>query len=594
MAEHTVHGLESETEGPIRYASDGLMAELGRVLAEEGIISSQALSDYLSRSSLTGEPLDRLLLKERVVTEEEILQRLAVLTGISFRSLSEYRPDSALVNRVPARAALKYRVLPVAADATSMTLAVGQVPTRETADSLRLLLGVPIRFILCSEAELVRSIKHFYGLGAEALDGMIRTAVAPEVQETDLSEDGTDPGVLRFVNQLIAEAIRMEATDVHIEPFENKLRVRYRVDGVLQNIPVPQGVEKVQKAIVSAIKILAQLNIAERRKPHDGRIKVRLGEEEFDLRVSILPTRFGETVDLRILNRKSMFIDLEHLGLKPSQMPIVESLAALPHGIILITGPTGSGKTTTLYALLSRLNKEGVKIITAEDPIEYQMEGISQIQTHPEIGLTFSTILRSILRHNPDIILVGEIRDRETAQIAVQAALTGHLVFSTLHTNDAPSAIVRLVDMGIEPYLVSSCLEGVLAQRLVRRLCVACRTEQIPSSEILEEIRGYYPDRVDKAKFYRAGGCPVCNFTGYKGRVALFEIMVMDDELRAMVVRQESSAQIRKRAIENGLITLRQDGWSSVLDGVTTVEEVIRVARRVEAAFSGPVLGARK
>jgi len=579
---------ETDLGAPIRYASEGLMAELGRMLVDEGILTPQALSDYLSRASLTGEPLDRLLLKDEVVSEPEILQRLSTLTNIPFRALSEYRPEPVLVKRLPARAALKYRVLPVAADATSLTLAVGRVPPRETADSLRLLLGLPVRFVLCSEAELVRSIKHFYGLGADALDGMIQTAVAPEVQETDLSEEGTDPGVLRFVNQLIAEAIRMEATDVHIEPFENKLRVRYRIDGVLQNIPVPQGVEKVQKAIVSAIKILAQLNIAERRKPHDGRIKVRLGDEEFDLRVSILPTRFGETVDLRILNRKSMFIDLEHLGLKPSQRPIVEALAALPHGIILITGPTGSGKTTTLYALLSRLNKEGVKIITAEDPIEYQMEGISQIQTHPEIGLTFSTILRSILRHNPDIILIGEIRDRETAQIAVQAALTGHLVFSTLHTNDAPSAIVRLVDMGIEPYLVSSCLEGVLAQRLVRRLCSACRAEQSPPPDILAEIRGYFPERVESARFYRAVGCPACNFTGYKGRVALFEIMVMDDDIRAMVVRQESSAQIRKRAIENGLMTLRQDGWSSVLDGVTTVEEVVRVARRVELLFHSP------
>ncbi|MFO7536098.1 MAG: GspE/PulE family protein [Kiritimatiellia bacterium] len=577
--------------GGMRFASESLMGELGHRLVKGGLLHADQLSDYLSRSTLTGEPLDRLLLKDRVLAEELLLPHLAEVAGLPFHPLAHYKIDQTIAARLPSKAALKYKVLPVAADSGSVTLAASQVPSREVVDSLRLLLGGQVHFVLCLEAEVTRSLKHFYGLGAEALDDMIQTAALAEVQETDLTEEGTDPGVLKFVNQLIAEAIRMEATDVHIEPFENRLRVRYRIDGVLQVIPVPKGIERLQKAIASAIKIMAQLNIAERRKPHDGRIKVRLGDGEYDLRVSILPTRYGETIDLRILNRSSMFIDLEHLGLKSHQIPIIESLSALPHGIVLITGPTGSGKTTTLYAALSRLNKDGVKIITAEDPIEYQMDGISQIQTHSAIGLTFSSILRSVLRHNPDIVLVGEIRDMETAQIAVQAALTGHLVFSTLHTNDAPSAIVRLVDMGIEPYLVSSCLEGVIAQRLVRRVCSACKARVEPDPLILEEIAKTYPARVKGAAFYKAQGCAMCNFSGFHGRVALFEMLVIDDDLRGMIAHQESSGQVRLKAMKNGLITLRQDGWISVLDGVTTIEEVLRVAHRVEATT---YLGARK
>jgi type II secretory ATPase GspE/PulE/Tfp pilus assembly ATPase PilB-like protein len=325
------------------------MHELGRRLAEEGVLTPDQLTDYLSRASLTGEPLDRLVLKDGLLREEALLERLGELAGMPFRSMSHYRIDQAVAARLPSRAAIKYRVMPVAADSGSVTLAAAQVPAREVVDSLRLPLGGQVHFVLAPESEVNRSIKHFYGLGADSLEEMIQTAVATsEVQETDLTEEGTDPGVLKFVNQLIAEAIRMEATDVHIEPFENRLRVRYRIDGVLQVIPVPKGVEKLQKAIASAIKIMAQLNIAERRKPHDGRIKVKLGNDEFDLRVSILPTRYGETIDLRILNRSSMFIDLEHLGLKSHQIPIIESVSSLPHGIVLITGPTGSGTIRTL------------------------------------------------------------------------------------------------------------------------------------------------------------------------------------------------------------------------------------------------------
>jgi type II secretory ATPase GspE/PulE/Tfp pilus assembly ATPase PilB-like protein len=403
-----------------------------------------------------------------------------------------------------------------------------------------------------------------------------------EIKGTDVAEENADEGVVKFVNQIISEAIRMDATDIHIEPFEAALRIRYRIDGILQEIPVPKGVAHLSKAISSCVKIMADMNIAERRKPHDGRIKVRFGADEFDLRVSVLPSAHGETVNMRLLSRKTMFIDLEHLGLTPEQAPAIEYLSSLPHGVVLLTGPTGSGKTTTLYATLARINSAAVKIITVEDPIEYQMPGISQIQAHAHIGLTFATILRSILRHDPDIILIGEIRDMETADIAVRASLTGHLVFSTLHTNDAASAVARLIDMGVEPYLVSSCLEGSIAQRLVRRICESCKESVQPDSIILDEIRALYPDEVVNANFCKGRGCPDCNFTGYKGRIALFEIMVLNDVLRGLIVRQRPSNEIKNRAVEHGLVTLRKDGWSRAMAGMTTVEEVLRVARKAD------------
>lgn len=568
-----------------RFFSDQLMLELGRILVEKGFITREQVDKLESRRALTGETLDRLLVKESLVRESDVLAVLADLTNIPFRHIADLTINPEVITKVQARVALRYKIMPVDLNGEVITLAVSQVPDLTTVDSLRMLLNMTIEWILCAETEITGSIKHFYGLGAETIDSLFEKPPEEqiEIQGTDVSAETADEGIVKFVNQIISEAIRMDATDVHIEPFESKLRLRYRVDGILQEIPVPRGVAQLRKAIASCVKIMAELNIAERRKPHDGRIRVRSGDDEFDLRVSILPTGHGETVNMRILNRKSMFIDLEHLGLTKTQLPFIKHLSSLPHGVILLTGPTGSGKTTTLYAILSRINTNEVKIITVEDPIEYQMDGINQIQAHSQIGLTFASILRSILRHDPDIILIGEIRDRETADIAIRASLTGHLVFSTLHTNDAPSAITRLIDMGIEPYLVSSCLEGVVAQRLVRRICGSCRTEVTPDDIILEEIGDMFPKRIKNAKFYKGRGCPDCNFTGYKGRIAVFEIMILNEILRAMIVRQRPSNEIKQKAIENGLITLRRDGWSRVLDGMTTVEEVMRVARKEEA-----------
>ena len=571
-----------------RLFSDHLTLELAQALIARGLVTREQVEELKLRCSLTGDRLDSLLIKEHFVPEQEVLAALASLTHIPFKSVADFRIKTETVALLPAKVALHYRVIPLSEEGGILTLGVSQVPSLAAADNLRMLLNRAIDWVLCTESDVSRTIQYFYGLGAETVESIAETTIAQEIElkETDVAETAADAGMIRFVNQMIAEAIRRNATDIHLEPFESHIRLRYRIDGILQEIPLPRGIQKYRKAVASCVKIMADLDIAERRKPHDGRIKVRLGAEEFDLRVSILPTRYGETVNMRILNRKAMFIDLQHLGLFEEQMPMIESLSALPHGVILITGPTGSGKTTTLYAVLSRLNNADVKIITVEDPIEYQMEGINQIQIHSKIGLTFASSLRSILRHDPDIILIGEIRDSETADIAVRASLTGHLVFSTLHTNDAPSAITRLTDMGIEPYLVSSCLEGVVAQRLVRRICSACKEDAQPIPGVVEEIRATVSGAREPYVFHHGRGCPECSFTGYRGRIALFEIMVLDDAIRAMIVKQRPSNEIRRQAMSQGFQTLRQDGLRRVLSGVTTFDEIMRVARRSDLSLA--------
>jgi type II secretory ATPase GspE/PulE/Tfp pilus assembly ATPase PilB-like protein len=569
-----------------RLFTDHLMIELGQVLVERKRITRAQIEELNVRCSLTGSRLDTLLAKDRFVSEAEVLDTLSALTHIPHRSVADFRITSEEVSRLPAKVALNYRVIPLELKGSVITLGISQIPSLAVSDNLRMVLNLAVDWVLCTEGEVARTLQHFYGLGAETVDSISAAALSEEIEirETNVTtgRDAADAGMIRFVNQIISEAIRRNATDIHLEPFESHLRLRYRIDGIMQEIPLPKGIQKFRKAVASCVKIMAELDIAERRKPHDGRIKVRSGNEEFDLRVSILPTRYGETVNMRILNRSAMFIDLQHLGLGEDQRPAIEALSSLPHGVILITGPTGSGKTTTLYATLSRLNTQAVKIITVEDPIEYQMEGINQIQVHPKIDLTFATILRSILRHDPDIILIGEIRDSDTADIAVRASLTGHLVFSTLHTNDAPSAITRLSDMGIEPYLVSSCLEGVIAQRLVRRICPVCKERMEPDDSVLEELRQTLPGVVEGATFYKGRGCPECSFTGYHGRLAIFEIMVINDALRAMIVKQRPSNEIRHQAEADGFVTLRKDAWKRALRGDTSIEEVMRVTRRAE------------
>ncbi len=575
-----------ESNRQIRYASDGLTAEVTQKLVDRGLLTIEKLGELQGRAALTQQSVDRLLIDEAIINEDDLLKAFSEASNIPYHKIGDFMIEPEATQKVSAKVALRHRIVPLTYHDGILRLAVSSVPSLTTVDGLRMVLDAGIDFVLCPEEDVSMSLTHFYGLGADTIDQLIAEAEAMDDQSDDRDEDiavqTQETGMVRFINLIISEAIRMDCTDIHIEPFENTLRLRYRIDGILQEIPLPKGVDKLRNAVSSAVKIMAAMDIAEHRKPHDGRIKVRCGNNDYDLRVSVLPTGWGETCCLRILNRGTITIDLDTLGLSPYQLPKIAKLTELPHGVILMTGPTGSGKTTTLYALLARLNKVGTKIITVEDPVEYQMQGISQVQTHSRIGLTFASVLRSILRHDPDVILIGEIRDSETADIAVRSSLTGHLVLSTLHTNDAPSAVTRLIDMGVEPYLISSCVEGIVAQRLVRRVCLNCRKTYEPLEAIRNEIASFYPDRIAEAEFVHGHGCPTCGFTGYRGRSAINEVMIMSDPLRAMVVERRPANIIKDLAMEEGMVTLRQDGWLRVVEGRTSVEEVLRVAGRME------------
>ncbi len=573
-----------ENAHSIRYYNEELVVEVTQRLVERGLLTSDKLGELQSRATLTLQGVDSLLLQEALVNEADLLKAFADVSGIPFHNIGDFKIEQEAIEKVSAKVALRHRIVPLTFQNGILLLAASRTPSLTTVDGLRMVLDAGIDFILCPERDVAMSLTHFYGLGAETIDQLILEAEAmPQLEENeDINVQTQETGMVRFINLIIAEAIRMDATDIHIEPFEDTLRLRCRVDGILQEIPLPKGVEKLRKAVSSSVKIMAAMDIAEHRKPHDGRIKVRFGTNDYDLRVSVLPTGWGETCCLRILNRGTTKIDLDQLGLSPYQLPKIAKLTELPHGVILMTGPTGSGKTTTLYALLSRLNKSGTKIITVEDPVEYQMSGINQVQVHSKIGLTFATILRSILRHDPDVILIGEIRDSETADIAVRSSLTGHLVLSTLHTNDAPSAIPRLIDMGVEPYLIASCVEGVVAQRLVRRVCRNCHEKYQPPAPLFNEMSQCYPELIGEAEFFVGHGCPACGFTGYRGRNAINEVMLMNDTIRGLVVAREPANIIKDQAIKDGMVTLRQDGWLRVIEGRTSVEEVLRVAGRME------------
>ncbi len=568
----------------IRYNSDELLVEVTQKLVERGLPTLDKLGEIQGRAALTLQGVDRLLIQEAIVNETDLLKAFSEASGIPFHNIGDFKIEQEAIDKVTAKVALRHRIVPLTFQNGILQLATSRVPNLTTVDGLRMVLDAGIDFVLCPESDVSMSLTHFYGLGAETIDLLIAEAEAmPQDQEDDdISVQTQETGMVRFINLIIAEAIRMDCTDIHIEPFESTLRLRYRIDGILQEIPLPKGVDKLRNSVSSAVKIMANMDIAEHRKPHDGRIKVRCGTNDYDLRVSVLPTGWGETCCLRILNRGTVKIDLDTLGLSPYQLPKIAKLTELPHGVILMTGPTGSGKTTTLYALLARLNQTGTKIITVEDPVEYQMGGISQVQVHSRIGLTFASVLRSILRHDPDVILIGEIRDSETADIAVRSSLTGHLVLSTLHTNDAPSAVTRLIDMGVEPYLISSCVEGIVAQRLVRRVCRNCKEAYDVPEAIRNEIAMTYPDRFGEAEFIHGHGCPACGFTGYRGRSAINEVMIMSDPLRALVVAREPANIIKELAMREGMVTLRQDGWLRVIEGRTSVEEVLRVAGRME------------
>jgi type II secretion system protein E len=563
---------------------------IGQMLVDAGVVSPAQLDAGLKEQEKSGDFICATLVKMGFAPEEKIFTVLSRQLAIPYIRLKNKDIDPALIQKVPAKFASHYKIMPIESRDNSLIVAMSDPLDVRTLDDISLFLEVEAKSVLASEDEIKEAIRKYYGVGAETLDRIIsdksyQRAAGEEAEKIqDLEALAQDASIVKLVNQVMSEAIKDRATDIHLEPFQDELRTRFRIDGVLYTVNMPETIKYFHPAIVSRIKIMAHLNIAERRLPQDGRIKVKVGSDELDLRVSILPNAFGEAVHIRILNSHSFF-ELERLGMQADDMKIIEEAIKKPHGIIFVTGPTGSGKSTTLYASLGRINSQEVKIITVEDPIEYQMRGVNQMQVNPKIGFTFASGLRHILRHDPDIIMVGEVRDFETAEIAIRASLTGHLVFSTLHTNDAAGAVTRLLDMGIESFLVSSSLECLIAQRLVRLICPQCRK---PVSEdtkkiIMEQMKGL-PADVQQTQFFEGKGCEACRFTGYSGRTGIYEILRVTESVRKLILERASSQQIKQKAAAEGMRTLRADGLRKVLQGITTITEVMRVTQLEELA----------
>jgi len=519
-------------------------------------------------------------------SEEDVLRWLAQEYDVPFNSLEGVQPDKQVLSLFPARILLKEELLPLKRTETGIEVATSHLFATQGFDTLKTMTGLRLKPVLAPTEAIQREMKRHLGVGADTIGTLDETApfeVVDEDQEegTDLDNAAEDASIIRFVNQVLRDAIELRASDIHLEPFEDEFRIRYRIDGDLQEVPVPAQLKRFQPAIVSRVKILSHLNIAEKRLPQDGRIKIRIDEAEVDIRVSIIPMLHGEAVVMRLLRQNATLRGLREIGMASREVECFQRVLQLPHGIILVTGPTGSGKTSTLYTALAAINDSVRKIITIEDPVEYQLKGVNQIQVNEKSGLSFARGLRSILRHDPDVVLVGEIRDQETAEIAVQASLTGHLVFSTLHTNDAPGALTRLVDMGVEPYLVASSLEAVLAQRLVRVLCTHCKEEDhSPAATAFKQQIGIPTETV----IYRSVGCRECRNTGFYGRHAIFEWMDTDNEIRQLILKHSSSDVIREVAQRGGMRTLAEDGWRLVRQGITTVEEVLSVTTAKEVA----------
>ena len=551
--------------------------------------TKQLLERMVASRQLSSLDADALLrAKPNVASEEEILRWLATEYGLGFTTLEDVEPDRQLLSLFPARILLKEELLPLKRDNGSVEVATSRLFATQGFDALKTLTGLNLKPILSTSEAIQREIKKNLGVGADTIGTLEEEkgiTVVDENAEGNNLDDGAEDeaSIIRFVNQVLKDAIELRASDIHLEPFEDEFKIRYRIDGELQEVPVPGQLKQFQPAIVSRVKILSHLNIAEKRLPQDGRIKVRIDNAEVDIRVSVIPMLHGEAVVMRLLRQNSTLRGLGQIGMAQREYQHFKNVLGLPHGIILVTGPTGSGKTSTLYTALNEINDAVRKIITVEDPVEYQLKGVNQIQVNEKSGLTFARGLRSILRHDPDVILIGEIRDAETAQIAVQASLTGHLVFSTLHTNDAPGALTRLVDMGVEPYLVASSLEAVLAQRLVRVLCKHCK--QPDDSARAQQFKIKLGIPADKIIF-KSVGCRECRNTGFFGRHAIFEWMDTDEEIRQLILKSASTDQIRAAARKGGMRTLAEDGWRMVANGITTVEEVLSVTTAKEVETS--------
>ena len=557
---------------------------VGQLLVQKSLITNEQLALARVEQEKSGGFLGTILIGLGFINEDTFYQVLAEQFGTTYLKLKDINILPETIELIPVKFATHYKLIPVDVEKDIIVVATEDPLDIHTLDDLKLLLKKEIKMVLANAREISNAIKKYYGVGAETIEEigsdktrMKQTTVLGRAAE-DIAASSEEASIISFVNEILMEAYNDNATDIHIEPYEDELRIRYRVDGILYETKIPPTIKNFQSSIVSRIKIMANLDIAEKRLPQDGRIKVKIAEEDLDLRVSILPTQFGEAVMIRLLSSK-VFLGLEKLGLLKSDQMIMEKLILQPHGIIFVTGPTGSGKTTTLYAALSRINSTEKKIITIEDPVEYQLKGIVQIQIQPKIDLTFAQGLRSMLRHDPDVMMIGEVRDFETAEIAIRSALTGHLVFSTLHTNDAAGGITRLIDTGVKPFLITSFVNAFMAVRLVRVICEKCKIQMPVDAEILKEL-DVPKFEISKAKIFSGRGCEACKRTGYRGRTAIYEILVMSEPIRELVLKSSSSEQIKQKAISLGMKTLGQDGWKKIQMGITTPQEVMRVTQK--------------
>jgi type IV pilus assembly protein PilB len=553
--------------------------DIGQRLLDARLIDANAMQKAVMQQKSAGGSMVGNLLKVGAITEDALLNFLSRLYGVASVDLRNHEPDLSLTRLIPGDVATKFMALPVRRSGRRLVVAMVNPANIFAIDDIKFITGYEIEPHVATEVSLKKAIDRAYdsaGTMADVMKGMEEELAV--VEEDDGPDDaglsGADEApIVKLVNSLIADAVRKGASDIHIEPYEKQMRVRFRIDGVLQEMMAPPF--KFKAAIISRLKIMAELDIAERRVPQDGRIKIKVLNRTIDLRVSSLPTIFGEKIVMRILDKSNLNIDLEKLGFEPKAMQELISAVANPYGMVLVTGPTGSGKTTTLYSALSRVNTPEVNVMTAEDPVEYNLDGINQVLVHEDIGLTFSAALKAFLRQDPNIIMVGEIRDLDTASIAVKAALTGHLVLSTLHTNDAPSAIGRLVDMGIEPFLVASSVQVVLAQRLVRRVCAQCKRPAQLKEEVLRELQ-LDPRDLKNANILEGAGCVECNNTGYRGRQGVYELLVLTPRIRDLVLDRASAGEIKKLAIQEGMLTLRRDALEKLKRGLTSVEEVLK------------------
>ena len=542
---------------------------LGEMLVSKGLLDATGLEQALELQRERGDKLGKILIDLGFVAPRDVLITLAEQLQVPLRSAAEFPPVVPEVDRITPRYMRQFCFLPIEQDDSTLTVAMSDPLDFETLSTLRNFSGLHVKAVLASEHDVLDSIDKYFGEQEPDGEGDLSGGESDDAAQIEhLRDMASEAPVIRLVNAMIAQALDQRSSDIHLEPFEKEFRIRFRVDGVLR--PQDPPPRELRAAVTSRIKLMAKLNIAERRLPQDGRIRIKVIGHDVDLRVSTLPTLYGESLVMRLLDRSAGdFYDLTKLGFDSQMLSRMEHFTAMPHGIFLVTGPTGSGKSTTLYSALNLINEPGKKIITIEDPVEYQMDGINQIHVNPQIGLTFAAGLRHIVRQDPDIIMIGEIRDRETADIAVRSALTGHFVYSTLHTNDAPSAITRLTDMGVENYLITSSLVAVLAQRLVRKICAHCKQEH----EMVDTPKGR------SIRSWRGAGCEACSFTGYTGRIGIFEMMELNEELRHLIMRNNDASVLAQAARRNNMRPLREDGWNKIETGVTTVEEVVRVTQ---------------